>query len=326
MRRRLILSAVLAMLAAPACNLAQAQAQSWPSRPITIIVPGAPGTAADSLARRIGDQFTSDLGQAVIIENKVGAGGIIAYEQAVRQKPDGHTLTIVVGGFAIAPVIYKNLSFNPVKDFVPITQLALTPMIFVTRPDSPLKTLRDLVAKAKAEPGKLMYGSFGSGSTSHLVGESFKRVAGVNLAHVPYKSGITTVPDVVSGQLDIAIIDPIAALPLIKAGRIKALGVASPQRVPALPDTETVAEAGVPFSAVGWVGLFAPAGLPPDIAAKINASANRAMASAAVRSFLANSGSMPVEPALSVEQWRSRFDGYVQSWGEIARAANMRSD
>jgi tripartite-type tricarboxylate transporter receptor subunit TctC len=322
MRRNLILSAALALLALPASFTVHAQ--GWPSRPITIVVPGAPGTAADSLARRVGDQLAADLGQPVVIDNRVGAGGIIAYEQALRHKPDGHTLTIAVGGFAIAPVIYKNLSFDPVKDFTPITQLALTPMIFVTRPDSPLNNVQDLIARARAEPGKLMYGSFGNGSTSHLVGESFKRVAGVNLNHVPYKSGIAAVPDVVSGQLDLAIIDPIAALPLVKAGRLKALGVASPRRVPALPDVPTVAEAGAPFSAVGWVGLFAPAGVPPEVAAKINASANRVMASPAVRSFLANSGSMAVEPALSVGQWRTRFEEYVQNWSEVAKAANMK--
>ncbi|RYF67079.1 MAG: tripartite tricarboxylate transporter substrate binding protein, partial [Comamonadaceae bacterium] len=220
MRRHLILSAVLAVMAAPAAFTVHAQA--WPSRAITIIVPGAPGTAADSLARRVGDQLAADLGQPVVIDNKVGAGGIIAYEQAARQKPDGHTLTIAVGGFAIAPVIYKNLGFDPARDFTPITQLALTPMIFVTRPDSPMNNLQDLIARAKADPGRLMYGSFGNGSTSHLVGESFKRAAGVNLEHVPYKSGIAAVPDVVSGQLDLAIIDPIAALPLVKAGRLKA--------------------------------------------------------------------------------------------------------
>lgn len=322
MRRNLFLSAALALVLGPASFAAQAQA--WPARPITIVVPGAPGTAADILARRVGEQLSSDLGQAVVIDNRVGAGGIIAYEQAARQKPDGYGLTIAVGGFAIAPVIYKNLSFDPVKDFTPVTQLALTPMIFVTRPDSPMNSLQDLVARAKAQPGKMMYGSFGNGSTSHLVGESFKRVAGVDLVHVPYKSGITTVPDVVSGQLDLAIIDPIAALPLVKAGRLKALGVASPRRVEALPDVQTAAEAGAPFSAVGWVGLFAPAGVPADIIARINASANRAMGSPAARTFLASSGSMAVEAALSADQWRTRFLGYVQSWSEVAKAAGMK--
>lgn len=317
--RHIIFSALFLLLSAQA----DSAAQTWPTRPITIIVPGAPGTAADNLARRVGDQLTADLGQPVIIDNKVGAGGVIAYEHAARQKPDGHTLTIAVGGLAIAPVVYKNLNFNPQKDLTPITQLALTPMIFVTGSNSSLNSLQDLIAKAKESPGKLMYGSFGNGSTSHLVGESFKSVANVDIAHIPYKSGMATIPDLVSGQLDLAIIDPIAAIPLVKSGRIKAIGVASPQRVAALPDVQTAAEAGAPFSAVGWVGLFAPAGLSPEIASKINASANRIMAKPDVRSFLANSGSLPVEPALTVEQWKSRFDDYLKNWGEIAKASKM---
>lgn len=298
-------------------------AQAWPSRPITLVIPAAPGTAADMLGRKVGDQLRNDLGQPVVVENKVGAGGVIAYEFVSRQKADGYTLTVAIGGFAMAPVIYKGLRFDPVRDFTPIAQLALTPMIFVTRPESPLNGLTDLVAKAKSETRGLTYGSFGNGSTSHLVGESFKRVAGVQITHVPYKSGMAAVPDIVSGQLDLAIIDPMAALPLVKAGRLKALGVASPVRVPVLPSVLTVSEAGVPFSAVGWVGLFAPAGLSPDIAAKVNASANRTMAAPEVRAWLANSGSMPVEPPLSAAQWKHRFEGYVQSWSGIARETGM---
>lgn len=299
-------------------------AQAWPNRPITLVIPAAPGTAADMLGRKVGSQLSSDLGQPVVIENKVGAGGTIAYEHVARQKPDGYTLTVAVGGLAIAPAIYKGLRFDATHDFTPIAQLALTPMIFVSRPESPLHDLKDLVSAAKKEPDRLMYGSFGSGSTSHLVGESFKRVAGVRLTHVPYKSGVAAVPDVVSGQLDVAIIDPVAALSLIKAGRLKALGVASPNRLSALPEVQTTAEAGVPFSAVGWVGLFGPAGLPGGIASKVNASVNSTMASLAMKEWLAGSGSVTVEPALSADQWRQRFDGYVQSWTLIAREAGMK--
>lgn len=298
-------------------------ANTWPSKPITIVIPGAPGTAADILGRRVGEQLTKDFGKPVIVDNKPGAGGIIAYSQAKRAAPDGYTVTIAVGGISIAAIMYKNSGIEPLRDFSPITQLALTPMVFVARPDSPMKGIPGLLEAARQQPGKLLYGSFGTGSTSHLVGESFKVVGGVNIEHVPYKSGILAAPDVVSGQLDFAIIDPLAAGPLIKDGRLKALGVAGPARMPSLPEVPTVAESGVEFSAVGWVGLFGPAGMPDDIARKINESANRAMAAPAQRELLANGGSLPVEPAPTLDQWRAQFQDYVTSWSKIAMDAKM---
>jgi tripartite-type tricarboxylate transporter receptor subunit TctC len=316
---KLILCAAIAALSLAPCLAAWAQV--WPSQPIKIVVPTPAGTSADALARQVGEQLARDLGQPVVIENKTP--GLAGITYASRQKADGYTLMIGVGGFAIFPVIYKNLSFDPVKDFTPITQLALTPLIFVTRPDSPMGNLTDVVARAKATPGKLMYGSMGKSSTSHLVAESFMRVAGVRLTHVPYKGSTGIAADVISGQLDFAIVDPVSTLELVKAGRLKALGVASPARIPAIPDVQTVADAGLDFSAVGWVGLFAPAGLAPEIAQKINASANRTMASPGMRTFLAKSGSIPVEPAPSPEQWRKKFNEYVDTWGDLAKAAKM---
>lgn len=300
-----------------------AVANDWPTKPITIVIPGAPGTAADILGRRVGEQLTKDYGQPAVVDNKPGAGGIIAYGHAKRAAPDGHTLTIAVGGISIAGIMYKDSGIDPLRDFSPITQLAITPMVFVTGPDSPMNSISDLLQAARQNPGKLLYGSFGTGSTSHLVGESFKAVGGVDLEHIPYKSGILTVPDVASGQLDLSIIDPLAAGPLIKDGRLKALGVAGPARMPSLPDTPTVAESGVEFSAVGWVGLFGPSGLPDDIARKINESANRAMAAPAQRELLANGGSLPVEPAPTLEQWRDQFKEYVTSWSKVAIDAKM---
>lgn len=313
------------ILAGAFCALVNgtAMADNWPSKPLTIVIPGAPGTAADILGRRVGEQLTKDYGQPVVVDNKPGAGGIIAYGHARRAAPDGYTLTIAVGGISIAGIMYKDSGIEPLRDFTPITQLAITPMVFVTRPDSPMNNIADLLEAARQKPGKLLYGSFGTGSTSHLVGESFKAVGGVDIEHIPYKSGILTVPDVASGQLDLSIIDPLAAVPLIKDGRLKALGVAGPARMPSLPDTPTVAESGVEFSAVGWVGLFGPAGIPEDIARKINESANRAMAAPEQRELLANGGSLPVEPAPTLEQWRQQFKDYVTAWSKVAIDAKM---
>jgi tripartite-type tricarboxylate transporter receptor subunit TctC len=320
LRLRLTTAVLSAVISVPVL------ANTWPSKPITIVIPGAPGTAADILGRRVGEQLTKDYGKAVVVDNKPGAGGLIAYNQVKRASPDGYTVTIAVGGISIAGIMYKKAGIDPIKDFSPITQLALTPMVFVARPDSPLNSISDLLEAARLQPGKLLYGSFGTGSTSHLVGESFKAVGNVNIDHVPYKSGILAAPDVVSGQLDFAIIDPLAAGPFIKDGRLKALGVAGPARMPSLPDVPTVAESGVQFSAVGWVGLFGPADLPDEIASKINESANRAMAAPAQRQLLANGGSLPVEPAPTLDQWRTQFQDYVAAWSKVAQDAKMGED
>lgn len=300
-----------------------AHADSWPNRPVTVVVPGAPGTAADVLGRVVAEQLSDDYGQPFIVENKPGAGGIVAFSHVKRQDPSGHTLMIAVGGISIVSIMHPQSGVDPIKDFTPITQLAITPMIFVANAESPWNTLGDLVNSAKQEPGKFMYGSFGTGSTSHLVGESFKSIADVDIEHIPYKSGTIAAPDVISGRLDLAIIDPLAAVPMIHDGRLKALGVASPSRMPSLPDVMTAAESGVEFSAVGWVGLFGPAGLPEDIAEKVNASANRAMAAPKQLELLASSGSLPVVPAPTVQQWKENFTAYVEEWTKVATEANM---
>jgi len=300
-------------------------ALAWPEKTVTIVVPGAPGTAVDTLARKVGERLQEKYGQPVVVENKVGAGGLIAYEAVARQKADGHSLAMVAGGFAIAPVLYKNLPVDPLRDLTPIAQLALIPMVFATRPEAPFRTLRDVETAAKSGQ-KLSYSTGGNGSTAHLVAESFKQMAGIDMTHVPFRSSALAVPDVVSGRVDIGMLDSVTAIPLITGGRLKALAIASPSRVPALPNVPTAAEAGLAFTAVGWVGLFGPSKLPPEVTEKINAAANEAMASSSLRDVLAQSGSIAVSPALNAAQWKSRFEDYVQTWGKVARDAGMKAE
>lgn len=316
----------IALLSAATAFCIPVNAQTeWPTRPITIVVPGGPGSVADSLARKLGEKISGDVGQPIVVDNKAGAGGILAYEYVSRQKADGYTLLLAVGGLATAPAIYKTLKFDPIRSFTPIAQISVTPMIMVVGKDSSLSSLANLVAHAKSEPEKMTYGSFGSGSTAHLVGESLNKMAGVKLVHVPYKTGSASIPDLISGQLDIAVLDPITALPLVNSGRLRALAIAGPSRVSDIPDVPTVAEAGYAFPATGWLGLFAPAGLPDQITLRLNTSVQKEVQQAEIKDFLTRTGSSIPESQTPL-QWKEKFRGYVVNYGKIARDSGMVAD
>ena len=302
-----------------------AHAQGLPDKPITLVVPGAAGTAADVVARKMGERLREKLGQPVVVVNRPGAGGMIAYDSVARQKPDGYTLAIVAGGFAIFPVVFKNVTVDPLRDLTPVAQLAFTPMVFVARPESPFTSLGEVAAAAKTGR-RLTYGTSGSASTAHLVGESFKQAANVDVAYVGYSSSALLIPDIISGRVDIGILDSVSALTLVTAGRLKALAIASPARVPAFQGVPTAAEAGIHFTAVGWVGLFGPAKLPTEITDKLNAAAGEAMTTAEMRDLLAKTGSLPATPWVDAAQWKTRFEDYVRTWGKVARDAGMTAD
>lgn len=299
--------------------LGAAQAQTYPDRIIKLVVPFPPGGGTDIVARRVAEHLRENMGQVVVVENKAGASGNIGADAVARSAPDGYTLLMTAAPFAIAPAVFKGLSFDPVSDFTSIAQLAIVPLLVVTRVDSPINTIADLIAVAKKDGAAISYGTFGTGAPPHLVGEQMKKLAGIQMTHVPYKGGQAALPDLLSGRIQLAIMDVVSMTPLIKAGRLKALAITGPKRTPALPDVPTLSEAGVPFDTVGWYAVFGPAGMEPAVTDRINAAVTKVMARPDMRKLILDGGSIPIEPAPTAAQWREGFKKNVQVWGQAAR-------
>lgn len=303
-----------------------ASAAGYPDKPIRLVVPFPAGGGTDIVARKLAEHMRRELGQVVIVDNKAGASGNVGADAVAKSPPDGYTLLLTAAPFAIAPAVFKKLPFDPLKDFTPITQVATVPLLLVTRTESPINSVKDLLAKARSEPDRLNYATFGIGSPPHLVGESMKLISGVRMTHVPYKGGQAALPDVLSGQIDVAIMDVVSMTPLLKAGRLKALAITGPKRAPALPDVPTLSQSGVAFDSVGWYALFGPAGMAPDVIQKLNAAANRAMQLPDMQALLVDNGSIPIEPATTAAQWSRLFAQDVHVWGKVARDSGAQID
>jgi tripartite-type tricarboxylate transporter receptor subunit TctC len=274
MRRRTV-AALLLLAASPSVAFA---ADAYPSQPITLIVPFAPGGYTDVVARLLVDKMTPLLGQSVIVLNKAGAGSTIGTKQVQLAKPDGYTIGLVSMTFVLGPLLYKPAPFDPVKDFVPIGVLAETPTVMIVNPEIPAKTVKEFVALAKSKPGQLGYASSGNGSTQHLVGAMFTSTTGITMTHVPYRGSNQALVDVLSGQVASSFVGIPNALSSIKAGKLRALAVTTTTRAADLPDVPTMQEAGLAgFNVAGWLGLIAPAGTPPDIVAKVREAAAKAL-------------------------------------------------
>lgn len=301
---------------------ARAQAAGWPSKPVRIVQPFAAGGGGDIVTRLLAEKMQADLGQPVVVENRPGAGGNIGAQHVARQPADGYTLMTTSGGFAIAPSLFKNLGYDPLKDFVPITKMAVAPLLVLVRADSPLRTLADLVALAKKEPKGVSYASFGTGSPSHMIGESLNRQAGITMAHVPYSAG-NAATDLLGGQVTLAILDALSQTPQVKAGKLRALALNGPQRLPALPDVPTLTESGYPFDLVGWHGMFAPTGTPREVVERLNRLVNQIIAMPDVKARLFELAMFPVQPPTTPEQWGAMFRQDVQAWGELVRSAGI---
>jgi len=268
------LSLLSAMLAASigTCGSVLAQgAQSYPERPIRIIVPFAPGGSSDVLARSIGQKLTEMWGQQVIVDNRPGASGNIGAGEAARSEPDGYTLLLVdVGTITISPSIFPQLGYDP-AGFAPITMVAVSPHALVVNPSVPVSSVQELIAYGKANPGKLNYASAGIGTAVHLAGEQFQEMTGTTWTHVPYKGGAAALVGIVGGEVDLTLNGLLATLPHIKSGKLRALAVAGTKRASAMPDLPTVSEAGVPgFQSGSWQGLLAPGGTPKEIVTKLH--------------------------------------------------------
>jgi len=317
-RRRLAIAAGAALGLLALAPLS-AHAQAYPAKPITIIVPFSAGGATDILARVVGQYMAKDLGQPVIVDNRAGAGGNIGTQAVARATPDGYTLLMgTVGTHAINQSLYGKLPFDPIKDFAPLTRVALVPNLLVANPAQPFKTVKDMLAYAKANPGKVTFGSSGSGSSIHLSGELFKHMAGVDIQHVAYRGSAPAVNDLLGNHIAVMFDNMPSAIGHVKSGKLRPIAVTTPQRSPALPDVPTIAEAGVPgYEATSWFGLLAPAKTPAPIVAKLNASILKALADPDVKKKLMEQGAEP-HPE-SPEQFAQFIASETGKWGKIVK-------
>lgn len=297
-------------------------AQRFPAQPITLILPYAPGGSADFLARPMMGDLQKLLGQPVVIEYKAGAGGTIATAALAKSKPDGYTLLMVLSAHVINPSLYPALPYDTRKDFIPITLLARLPQLIVVRDDSPFKTLGDLIAYAKANPGKLSFGSAGNGNTSHLGGEMLQAQAGIKMEHIPYKGSGPVVVALLGGEIDLMFDSFATSYPQIKAGKFRALGLASSKRSPLLPNVPTISESLPDFAMDGWYGLLAPAGTPRPIIDKLNTVFNAAVREPKVKAQLNSIGYDVV--GTSPEQYAKTIEEDLIVWSKIVKDSGAK--
>lgn len=302
-----------------------AQAQTWPTQPVRIVVAFAPGGAADQLARAIGPSLQQALGQSVVIENKVGAGGNIAADFVAKATADGHTLLMGSGGiFSINPHLYARMPFDPAKDLVPVASVARVPQYLVVRADSGITSLAGLLADLKAHPGQRSFGSPGMGTSGHLASEMLLAHAGAKAIHAPYRGGGPAVTDLLGGQLSF-LFDSGAALPHVRSGKLRLLGVASPTRSPSLPGTPTLDEQGIPgFNADTVFGLYAPAATPTQVLNRLHAEINRLLRDGPAKDQILQSGQVP-QPQ-TVEQFVRGTQADHERYGAIIKASGIRAE
>jgi tripartite-type tricarboxylate transporter receptor subunit TctC len=312
--------AAISLVAVCAAGHAQ-QAEDWPSRPVRILVANPPGQAVDIIARLFADSFGRKFGQQFIVENKPGAGGMIATEMGARAAPDGYTLTVTSSGpLVITPAIRRKVAYDALKDFSHIANIALTPQSLLVGSNSPLKSVADLVALAKKNP-ELNYATSGIGSTSHLTMEAFASAAGLKLNHVPFKGNQELLAQLAAGEIPVGLDTVPGALGMIKSGRVRAIGVAAPERSPFLPDVPTLIEQGVDAVGLGWIGLSGPAGLPRPIVTKVNQAIQEALEEPAFKERFAAMAFVSI--ASSPEEFTAFIAAERDKWNKVARDANV---
>jgi len=301
-------------------------AQDFPNRPVRMVVPFGAGGVSDIVGRTLASRMQDSLGQPIIVDNRGGAGGSIGSDIVAKAQPDGHTLLLGSNGtHAIVPYLYRKLPYDPLKDFTPIGMVAITPTVLAVNPELPVKSVKELLAYAKAKPGALSFGSSGIGSTSHLAGEMLGALGGVTLTHVPYKSASAAYPDVFGGRVPM-IFDSVVSMTVhLKAGKLRPLAVTTPKRVGTLPDLPTMAEAGLPGYAITlWIAVFGPAGMPPAVTARLNKEVNRVLTLPEVRDQMAAQGSEVAPGAPSDLLAAVKTD--LKRMGEIVKAAKIQPE
>ena len=303
-------------LAAATLSLGAA-AQAYPTKPITIVVPFSAGGTTDILARLVGQYLTTELGQPVVVDNKAGAGGNIGGALAAKAPADGYTLFMgTVGTHAINAALYKKMPFDHVKDFAPLSRVANVPNLLVAHPSQPFKTVPEMIAYAKANPGKINFGSPGNGASPHLSGELFKSMAKVELTHIPYKGSAPAVSDLLGNQIAIMFDNMPSVIPHVRSGKLRAIAISTAQRSPELPDVPTIAEAGVPgYEAMSWFGLFAPAATPKPVLDKLSAALSKVLANPEVQKKISAQGGE------TVNETPAQFAAFIRSettkWGKV---------
>lgn len=313
---------VLAM-ALPHVVLGQGVAESYPARPVRVIVGLAPGGATDIQTRLFAQKLSESLGRPFVVENRTGAGGTVAYAHVAKSPPDGYTLLGVAGGYTITPFVYSKLLYDPVKDFAPISLVVQAPFLLLTHPSLPVKSVRDLLVLARAKPGALDCASAGHGTSTHMAFELFVAMSGVKITHVPYKGTGQSLVDAMSGQVHMLFGNVLSSLPHVKAGRLRALGVTTAKRSVVLPDLATIAESGVPgYENSTWHGWLAPAGTPPVILNRLNAELVRSTRSPDVVERLAPDGGEPV--GSTPEQFSRHISEELARWSRLVKETGIR--
>ncbi|PAT42330.1 tripartite tricarboxylate transporter substrate binding protein [Vandammella animalimorsus] len=318
-RRKLLLAATALALAA---NTALAAPPAWPQKTIRIVVPFPPGGTVDGVARLLQPRLQAALGQTVLIDNRAGAGGTVGVREVARSAPDGYTVGMVFDAFTTYPLVYPNLGFDSRKDLVPVTQMASNPLVLVVNPSVPANNLQELIALAKAKPGTLNYASVGAGSSNHLTAEWFKSVAGIDVAHIPYKGGGPAQQDLLGGQVQMMFLSAVLAQPHVRAGKLRALAQTGAKRVDAYRDVPTVAESGYPdFHVESWVGMLAPAGTPSAIIDRLHTEVTAALNNADIKARLAEQGLQPI--ANTPAQFAQALSDEYAKWQRLISERNL---
>ena len=314
---------ILAALAFSLLSL-PALAQHYPTKPVRIVVPFAPGGGSDFIARFMAQRLTETLGSQVIVENKPGAGGVLGIEQGVKSPPDGYTLTLIASSYTVNPCIYK-LNFDPVADITPIIQLSQGPLLVVVNPKLPVKTIKELIALAKSKPGEVTFASSGQGSVIHLATELFASTAKVKMNHIPYKGTGPALTDTLAGQTNVFFSSTANAMPHVKAGKLRAVAVTTAKRIPALPEVPTVAESGLPgYDVVLWHGLIGPKGLPRAVVDRINGEVTKSLKLKETAEQLQNDGVAPAGG--TPEQFAAQIRKEIGIWRKVAADAGVKAE
>jgi tripartite-type tricarboxylate transporter receptor subunit TctC len=305
---------------------AGAHAQNYPTKPLRFVVPFAPGGGSDLVARTVAQKITEAIGQPVIVDNRAGAAGTIGADIAAKSPPDGHTLLLGSNGpLAINPSLYAKLPYDAARDFAPVSLVTVMPFVLVTHPSLPVKTVKDLVALARAKPGELNYGSPGNGSTTHLANELLKSMTGMKIAHVPYKGVAPAATDLISGQVQMMSGDLSTLLPYVRAGRMRAIAVTAARRSKLLPDVPTIAESGVPgYEASGWFGVLVPAATPVPIIERLHAAIAKGLSASDARERLGAFGGEV--PASTPEQFGAHIRTEAAKWNKLIKAIGLKAE
>ena len=321
MKRAAVVACVIALLAVDAAS--PAAAQEWPAKQVTLVLPFAPGGAIDIFARAFAQKLTDKLGKPFVVENRPGAGTVLAAGSVARAPADGHTILVSPSPLAINATLYKKLPYDTANDFMPVAYVADIPLVLVVHPSLPVQSIGDLIKYAKDNPGGLSYASSGTGTTLHLSGEMLKSMTGIAMTHVPYKGGPPALNDVVAGHVQLVFADPSSAMQQIKAGRVRPLGITSTVRLPSAPDIPPIAEAGVPgFEAVSWTVFLVPAKTPEAIANRLHAELTALAATPEMREQAIKLGMVPVTSP-SLAQLKGFLPREIARWGKLVHQAGI---